>query len=74
MQQYPMQQQYPAPMAPFHCRACGFAGHAMVSSKVSTGGWVVMCLLLLLCLPLFWIPLLAMKDRLTCCPNCRAPA
>jgi hypothetical protein len=60
----------PGPMAPFHCRSCGYAGHAMIVQKISTAGWIVFALLLLFCLPLFWIGLL-MKENRSQCPNCR---
>jgi|HubBroStandDraft_1064217.scaffolds.fasta_scaffold260963_1 hypothetical protein len=59
-----------APMAPFCCRSCGYSGHAMVTQKVSAGGWVVFVLLLLFCFPLFWIGLL-MKENRSQCPSCR---
>ncbi len=60
----------PAPMAPFTCRACGYSGHAMIVQKISTAGWIVFALLLLFCLPLFWIGLL-IKDNRSQCPNCK---
>jgi hypothetical protein len=58
------------PTPPFQCKACGCAGNAKIVSKISTAGWVVFALLLLVCLPLFWIGLL-MKERRTECPACR---
>jgi len=61
----------PPMMPPFQCRACGYAGQAMTLSKVSTGGWVVFAILLFVCFPLFWIPLITMKDRRAQCPQCR---
>lgn len=60
----------PMPLAPFQCRICGYAGHAMMVEKISTAGWVVFAVLLLVCLPLFWIGLL-MKETRCQCPNCR---
>lgn len=59
-----------APPPPFYCRACAYQGHAMIVQKVSAAGWVVFALLLLFCLPLFWIGLL-IKDNRTQCPNCK---
>jgi hypothetical protein len=59
-----------APIAPFHCKACGYAGHAMIIRKISAAGWVVFAVLLLLCLPLFWIGLLIRENR-SQCPNCK---
>ncbi len=63
----------PASLGPFQCRSCGYAAHAMIVEKISTGGWVVVVALLFLCLPLFWIGLL-MKERRSQCPNCRVMA
>ena len=70
---YAMQQYSQGPMAPFHCRSCGYAGNAMVVEQISTGGWVVFVLMFLsFFLFLFcWIPLITMKDRRSQCPNCR---
>jgi hypothetical protein len=62
------------PPGPFQCRACSYAGHAMVTTKVSTGGWILMVVVLCLFFPLFWVPLVSLKDCVTQCPNCRAPA
>lgn len=45
----------------------------MVAEKVSTGGWIVFALLLLMCFPLCFLGLL-IKDRFPVCPNCRARA
>lgn len=42
----------------------------MIVRKVSAAGWVVFALLLLFCLPLFWIGLL-IRDNRTQCPNCK---
>jgi hypothetical protein len=54
---------------PFTCRVCGFHGHAMVVSKISTGGWITFGVLLFVFLPLFWIGLL-IKENKTQCPRC----
>ncbi len=62
------------PAPPFHCRACGFAGNAMVFSKVTTGGWVLFGLLLLMCFPFCWIPLISMKEHGAKCPRCKVLA
>jgi hypothetical protein len=56
------------PMVP-QCRACGYAGPAMIVEKISTAGWVVFVVLLLCCLPLFWIGFL-IKERRAQCANC----
>jgi uncharacterized membrane protein len=61
----------PMGMATFRCPSCGYAGHAMITERVSTGGWIVFAVLLLVCFPIFWIPLITMKERKAQCPNCR---
>jgi len=63
-QGYPMQ----GP-PPWTCRACGMQGAPIITTKISTGGWVVFVLLLLFCFPLFWVGLL-MKDKIALCPRC----
>ncbi len=75
----PPSHQYPYAMAPATpammfppCRACGYAGPAYVATKTSSGGWVLFVVLfLILCWPLCWIPLVAMKDRLSLCAHCK---
>jgi hypothetical protein len=69
--QYGMHHSPHAPMAAFQCRACGYAGNAMIIEKISSGGWIAFVLLLFVCLPLCWIPLIWIKDRRSQCPNCR---
>jgi hypothetical protein len=63
-----------APMAAFQCRACGFAGQAAIDERVTTAGWVVLVALLFLCFPLFWIPLISMKEKRPKCPRCNVLA
>jgi uncharacterized membrane protein len=43
----------------------------MIIEKISSGGWIAFVLLLFVCLPLCWIPLIWIKDRRSQCPNCR---
>lgn len=64
--QYPYQP--PAPMG-LQCPKCGFVGQPFVTQRVSVVGWIVFSILLLCCLPLFWIGLL-MKDTVAICPRC----
>jgi hypothetical protein len=59
-----------APLAAWLCRFCGYQGFPAQRQKVSTGGIVVMCVLVVVFLPLFWIGLL-MKETVTSCPMCR---
>lgn len=60
---------------PFQCRACGHVGQAMTVSKITTGGWILaIAMFCLLCWPLCWIPLVAMKEQHAQCPRCRVMA
>lgn len=65
---------YPLQGPPFQCRACGYAGYAGISQKISAGGWILFALLALGCVTsLFcWIPLITMKGKRVCCPQCRS--
>jgi hypothetical protein len=66
-----MVQVYAAPIAGWACPFCRYAGPAQFAQKISTGGWIVFAVMLLVCFPLFWIGLL-MKDNVPRCPNCGA--
>jgi|HubBroStandDraft_2_1064218.scaffolds.fasta_scaffold859910_1 hypothetical protein len=57
-------------MMPFRCAACGYTGQSMIVQRISTAGWVTFGVLLVTCLPLFWIGLLIKENRCQC-PNCR---
>lgn len=59
--------------APFTCRVCGYQGQAMMTDKISTGGWVVFVILLVCCFVLCWIGLL-MRTKYAVCPQCKTPA
>nr|HEX4319180.1 hypothetical protein [Kofleriaceae bacterium] len=61
-----------APMGimPFRCGACGYTGQSMMIQRISTAGWITFGVLLVTCLPLFWIGLLIKETRCQC-PNCR---
>lgn len=55
------------------CSNCGHQGEPSVEKRISTGAWLSSgCLLLLLCLPLFWIPLVmdSLKDEIHRCAKC----
>ena len=54
----------------FRCPFCKSRWPPRRKSKVSNGGWVMFCVLLILCFPIFWIPLLLMKEDDTFCSNC----
>jgi hypothetical protein len=50
----------------FRCPYCQSPAGTYAVSKVSTGGWVVLVVMLLFCLPLFWIGLLIREDSYHC--------
>ena len=55
------------------CPDCGHQGEPTVEKRISTGAWVSSgCLLLLCCLPFFWIPLVmeSFKDEIYRCASC----
>ena len=54
----------------FRCGACGYTGQSMIIQRISTAGWVTFGVLMVTCLPLFWIGLLIKENRCQC-PNCR---
>jgi hypothetical protein len=67
----------PAPSAEpgtwaFRCPRCGSPEPAVRQSKVSTAGWIVFALLLVLCFPLCFLGLLIREESLTCA-TCGAP-
>jgi hypothetical protein len=79
---YPPPQSYPLAPAPpvgpsptaqlgmVRCPVCGSVGPPYYKSKVSTAGWIVFVLLLVLfCWPLCWIGLL-MKENYAVCSTC----
>ena len=55
----------------YKCPYCGTNQPPYTSSQISTGGWIVFAVMLLVCFPLFWIGLL-MKENVSICPVCRA--
>ncbi len=70
---------YPAPYAPpyappvpvWQCPFCRSQARPVELTKISTAGWVVFVVLLICCLPLFWIGLL-IKQRYRVCSACGA--
>src|SRR6185369_1312947 len=60
-QPMPQHMQQPA----FRCTYCG-GNVLVVDRKVSTGGWIVFALMILICFPLFWIGLLMKEDYHRC--------
>jgi hypothetical protein len=61
----------PQPRRPrFQCPFCGTRSFPVVERRISTAGWVMFIILLvLLCLPLCWLGLL-MKDEYRVCSAC----
>jgi lipopolysaccharide-induced tumor necrosis factor-alpha factor len=54
------------------CPQCGNEGEPVVSKQMSTNGWIVFAVLLLVCLPLCWIPFVvdSFKEEVRSCPSC----
>ena len=62
---------YPPPDAPpapvgFSCPFCHTTSPPIRAQRISTGGWITFAVLLLVCLPLFWIGLLIKEDYTVC--------
>ena len=55
----------------FKCPYCGSTESPTIKQQISTAGWVTFAVLLLFCLPLFWIGLL-MKEDYRVCYDCGA--
>ncbi len=57
----------------FKCPYCGHEGMPYVErKKLSTGGWVLFAVLLLVCFPICWLPFVidACKEEERKCPGC----
>ena len=54
----------------YKCPYCGTNQPPYTTTQISTGGWIVFAVMLLVCFPLFWIGLL-MKDSHQTCSQCR---
>jgi hypothetical protein len=52
------------------CPFCHVSGQVYTTSRVTTGGVIVCIALLVLCFPLFWVPLLTMTERHAYCGAC----
>ena len=69
----PMPAYYAPPMAmaaPWRCPRCAYAGQAMVTTKVSTGGWILFVVLLFVTIIFCWVGLL-IKETKMMCPQCK---
>lgn len=67
-----MQQQYVSPLARsgYKCPRCSSQSPPVIDSRISPAGWIVFAMMIIFCLPLFWVGLL-MKEEYTICPMCR---
>jgi hypothetical protein len=54
------------------CPFCSHEGLPVVSKRISMGGWVLFVVLLLVCLPLCWLPFVidACKEEVRKCAAC----
>lgn len=57
-------------MGDFRCPRCGSTLPPVFERRVSTAGWIVFSVLLVLTVVFFWIGLLIRED-VAVCPNCR---
>lgn len=63
--------QQPSPVMAhgYRCPRCGTQNLPHIERKISTAGWVVFAVLLVVFLPLFWVGLL-IKEDVRVCPVC----
>lgn len=54
----------------YRCPRCGTHYLPVIERKISTAGWIVFAVLLVVFFPLFWVGLL-MKEDVSVCPVCR---
>ena len=54
----------------YKCPYCGTNQPPYSTEQISTGGWIVFAVMLLVCFPLFWVGLL-MKETHQTCSQCR---
>lgn len=66
-----MQQQPGPSTTPYACPRCHTGAMPYTVRNISTAGWVTFAVLMVFCLPLFWIGLL-MKEDQTFCSGCGA--
>ncbi|MCA8954788.1 MAG: LITAF-like zinc ribbon domain-containing protein [Planctomycetes bacterium] len=54
------------------CPMCDHEGRVQTKQQMSTAGWIVFAALLLVCLPLCWIPFVvdSFKEEVRTCANC----
>ena len=54
----------------FSCPFCGSTAPPYEREEINSGGWVLFVVLILFCIPLCWIPLITMKDKIRHCSSC----
>jgi lipopolysaccharide-induced tumor necrosis factor-alpha factor len=61
-----------APYVRLVCPYCGHQGPRLIQKQLSQGGWILFVVLLLLCLPLCWLPFVidGCKDKIEKCAAC----
>jgi hypothetical protein len=68
--QLPVPMGYNQPVGGFQCPYCRTTMPPISMERVSQTGWIVLALLIIFCLPLFWIGLL-IKEPYRVCSQCR---
>jgi hypothetical protein len=68
--QLPVPVSYNQPMAGFQCPYCRTTIPPVTLERVSQTGWIVLALMIIFCLPLFWVGLL-IKEPYRVCSQCR---
>ena len=63
------QQAQPMMRYGYRCPGCGTQNFPHISKKISTAGWIVFAVLLVMFFPLFWIGFL-IKEEVKICPIC----
>ncbi len=53
------------------CPYCGSTERPRTTEEISTTGWVLFAVLVMLCWPLCWIPLISCKEQRRYCMDCR---
>jgi lipopolysaccharide-induced tumor necrosis factor-alpha factor len=54
----------------FACPYCGSTAPPREREEISQAGWIVFVVLILFCIPLCWIPLISMKEKIRNCSDC----
>jgi hypothetical protein len=67
--EYPARRGHGPMVSVYRCPYCGSTSLPIVTKRVSTTGWVVFSVLLVLTLFLFWIGLL-LQEEVRVCPSC----